>query len=829
MTQLCLILLSISLFGGESVYARGILPDVSNEGIVHRFSTYKDVALFHYNLPSELSKATFEFAAFQNRPDCPSIWIITCIQHGSYPVINPDNGTFAKDYYIKRSELDCIRIPSAYESHSNSLYPVFNPLPGPWFTVSYISPDTPTEGKLSLLKGECRYSVGSIGIWNKADNIQSVFLGDQTLKTSSRYSYFKILVPDSVPHFKIILSNCKSLVKDISRPWFKEESCVELAALRARAIPFSYDQNIDQQFALNISTQDVVELNESRPFKSNAYYYILLISNGKISIDLKIEYGNCGEPGLYGETQRNWFLEEKGLVWNANKTSGFREPEAGFQIFHFPENDPNDHFLPSAALVLDSPDKQNCVSRFELTRIDEGREFYTVFLLQGRRWYTNWITVRNTEPIFTRFDINQFMDLGATLVIHLEVDINRLSYKKEYSVLICLSHNREPMISTDGMMSCHEDEKTILNVNDTLGNLYIPFPEYGAWFLGSQILSPSEEMSSGISLMVSLDVRLQPCGYRLNEKSEDLCGPNGLCYLSNDGLSHYSACKCFSGYRGWTCDDATYAFSKFQQVITTLLLTMSNLAFLPAVLFAMYYKLWTQSLAYFTTMLFSTFYHMCDEEAQEKSLPHSMDSLCNNLYVNNEVLQFCDFYSATLSFWITIIALSKFNYKLVSFLNTIGVILIAVLVQYNRTGAQVFAIPIPLGLFLLLISYGIKGKSRGRIVKPNTRCLYFMIPGISCTLFALALFVLIETSETYAYVHSAWHIFMALSLCFFVPLCKERTKNEKDLILSGVVQTSCSEEVVHDSSTTTQISTISNALQTNPSPLPRPAVAKQLE
>ncbi|CAB4069612.1 unnamed protein product [Lepeophtheirus salmonis] len=666
-----------------------------------------------------LSKATFEFAAFQNRPDCPSIWIITCIQHGSYPVINPDNGTFAKDYYIKRSELDCIRIPSAYESHSNN---------------------TPTEGKLSLLKGECRYSVGSIGIWNKADNIQSVFLGDQTLKTSSRYSYFKILVPDSVPHFKIILSNCKSLVKDISRPWFKEESCVELAALRARAVPFSYDQKYRPTICF-------------KHINSGCY--------------LKIEYGNCGEPGLYGETQRNWFLEEKGLVWNANKTSGFREPEAGFQIFHSLKMIQNDHFLPSAALVLDSPDKQNCVSRFELTRIDEGREFYTVFLLQGRRWYTNWITVRNTEPIFTRFDINQFMDLGATLVIHLEVDINKLSYKKEYSVLICLSHNREPMISTDGMMSCHEDEKTILNSKRGNELRYI---------------------FNGVS-----DVRLQPCGYRLNEKSEDLCGPNGLCYLSNDGLSHYSACKCFSGYRGWTCDDATYAFSKFQQVITTLLLTMSNLAFLPAVLFAMYYKLWTQSLAYFTTMLFSTFYHMCDEEAQEKSLPHSMDSLCNNLYVKNEVLQFCDFYSATLSFWITIIALSKFNYKLVT---------------------QVFAIPIPLGLFLLLISYGIKGKSRGRIVKPNTRCLYFMIPGISCTLFALALFVLIETSETYAYVHSAWHIFMALSLCFFVPLCKERTKNEKDLILSGVVQTSCSEEVVHDSSTTTQISTISNALQT---------------
>merc|ERR1712215_403848 len=90
----------------------------------------------------------------------------------------------------------------------------------------------------------------------------------------------------------------------------------------------------------------------------------------------------------------------------------------------------------------------------------------------------------------------------------------------------------------------------------------------------------------------------------------------------------------------------------------TPLLTLSNLFFLPAVGLALYYRLYTESLIYGATMFFSTFYHTCDQEMNHKHLPISLEKACHALYVSKEVLQFCDFFCAIMSFWVTIIPLT---------------------------------------------------------------------------------------------------------------------------------------------------------------------------
>jgi len=158
-------------------------------------------------------------------------------------------------------------------------------------------------------------------------------------------------------------------------------------------------------------------------------------------------------------------------------------------------------------------------------------------------------------------------------------------------------------------------------------------------------------------------------------------------------------------------------------------------------------------------------------------LPYIMEQACRSLYVKKEVLQFCDFFCAILSFWVTIISLAKLPDKLVSFLHMFGVLLVAILVQYNRNGIQVFAVPIPLGLLIVIVTLLVRSFKRKKILKANPSCALWFTLGVLCACTAVLIFALIETTANYQYVHSGWHIMIALSLVFLLPYCRSLEKS----------------------------------------------------
>ena len=49
----------------------GPLPDASQEGLLWPWKGYASVALFHFHVPEESTRATFEFASFQGLYDYP--------------------------------------------------------------------------------------------------------------------------------------------------------------------------------------------------------------------------------------------------------------------------------------------------------------------------------------------------------------------------------------------------------------------------------------------------------------------------------------------------------------------------------------------------------------------------------------------------------------------------------------------------------------------------------------------------------------------------------------------------------------------------------------
>ena len=69
------------------------------------------------------------------------------------------------------------------------------------------------------------------------------------------------------------------------------------------------------------------------------------------------------------------------------------------------------------------------------------------------------------------------------------------------------------------------------------------------------------------------------------------------------------------------------------------------------------------------------------------------------------VMQFCDFYSAILSFWVTLVAMSDLGETMTSLAHMAGAVGIALGIEYDQTGLWVFVIPVLSGVFILLISW----------------------------------------------------------------------------------------------------------------------------
>ena len=129
--RLCCHLLSllVILKPLNRISALGTLPDASQEGLLWQFKSYSNVALFHYNVPSEVTRATWEFAAFQDDPSCPKRKVHIYLQHGAYPVfngypkINETQEDFPSYFYVERTNLIHMTTISAYQPTDSTVFP----------------------------------------------------------------------------------------------------------------------------------------------------------------------------------------------------------------------------------------------------------------------------------------------------------------------------------------------------------------------------------------------------------------------------------------------------------------------------------------------------------------------------------------------------------------------------------------------------------------------------------------------------------------------------------------------------------------------------------
>ena len=92
------------------------------------------------------------------------------------------------------------------------------------------------------------------------------------------------------------------------------------------------------------------------------------------------------------------------------------------------------------------------------------------------------------------------------------------------------------------------------------------------------------------------------------------------------------------------------------------------------------------------------------------------------------MLQFCDFYSAILSLWLTLILLADLKIRPAGVLHLGGAVLIAAGVTYSRTSLWTFLAPGLVGLGLVGASWGLRSRRNRECYPPPRFWLRRLLP-----------------------------------------------------------------------------------------------------
>ncbi|XP_074186793.1 transmembrane protein 8B isoform X3 [Rhinolophus sinicus] len=264
------------------------------------------------------------------------------------------------------------------------------------------------------------------------------------------------------------------------------------------------------------------------------------------------------------------------------------------------------------------------------------------------------------------------LDSGGVLSLELHLNVSSLR-QENVTVFGCLTHE-VPLSLGDAAVTCSKESLAgfLLSVSATsrVARLRIPFPQTGTWFLTLRSLcgaGPRFVRCRNATAEVRLRSFLSPC--------VDDCGPYGQCKLLRTHNYLYAACECKAGWRGWGCTDSAGALTYGFQLLSTLLLCLSNLMFLPPVALAIRSRYVLEAAVYTFTMFFSTFYHACDQPG--------IVVFC---IMDYDVLQFCDFLGSLMSVWVTVIAMARLQPVVKQVLYLLGAMLLSMALQLDRHG-----------------------------------------------------------------------------------------------------------------------------------------------
>ncbi|XP_045606812.2 post-GPI attachment to proteins factor 6 isoform X1 [Procambarus clarkii] len=737
-----------------------VLREVLAGRQVYVYRSYKDVQIFHFSVPAHVSMALYNFTA-NDTLACDPRNITVFLQAESYPVVNPDGAEYPPGLWVNRSQVYEVSLRSDLKP---SYLSVQNPVAGDWFMVAFIN-ETSNRITQAGLFPSCHSWLQAEVTYQQENNIVTVVPEIHSHQEIQLYhnientQYYRFYVPSSTWLVVVNISNCVVL-HDGDTP-----SCPVTVGFRTRALPNPNSTDTAthrcDEVEGNTCTMEVVPEEE-------AWHYLMLITpvGTSVQLSLAVKLYLCDAVGgssyhLISKMNLNQLCPEESIgALNPSflnySTSDTDDSVNASSVIKEQVQPRRILFMPALNTKQDIED--SCWPRYNLVKKTFGGNFVFEYDLppDENGSVPLLLNITNASPTLLAFRLEPIIDIGGTLSVELAISPFMNISTHNFSVAGCVALGvRE---APDASGQCTRGHSLLVNtssLNDAATMVLIPFPEPGPWYL---TLIPACYLTN-TSEMVECSVNDTTVVFSVTSASclQGKCGRYGSCFQYISGGFIFSTCVCDAGYRGWGCTDSSQATPNWELLLATLLLTLSNLFFLPAIVLAVKRRYFAEAIVYAFTMVFSTFYHACDQEAY------------NFCLMRLSVMQFCDFYSAIFSFWVTLIAMADLPHSLYSFLHVAGALIVALGVEYDRTGLWVFVVPSASAFFIMASSWVWHCKLQHGCYPAKQYWLTCLLPGVLLAVTGLICYAFLETHDNYYYVHSAWHATMALAILCLLP------------------------------------------------------------
>lgn len=693
-----------------------------------KYSWYGNVRLQRFHIPEETAIARWLFSITKGHNFyCGQGNVSIHIRHGAPPVINPEGTLFPNETLWSPSL--SLSLPAVSQSFTTLDHS--SPAAGDWFVAAHLPVD---DGRIEQ-KGflSCSYFFQPQLIIRKAVDTPILHQGQFLHQTAApdKPARLKLYVPELASSLSVSVSDCSS----------GDEADGGSCPLVLRVGPVTVNcSETTCTAALSNPPWDAwlrVDVESARDNRSVAF---TVVSNYTVG---------C-RPASVGLAVDDDLNKLRGNVRRANSSS-----ETNVSMVTGGEAFGNQSTTPPP---MPPPPASACVWNVPVLRAE-----LDVLSLRFTPAYGPNVSVTHTHPTLLSYPLHTQAS-GGTLNLQLTLNTTNITSESSSSVVACLSPGA-PVLQLNQSQPCRTAlfEGFGLQVNTSVPKAVVrlPFPPPTTWYLTLQLLcNSSGGCGSAPPVSVVPEVFLSAC-------VED-CGTYGECRLLRSYTYLYAACVCKAGWRGWGCTDASAAQSFGRQLAAALLLTLSNLSFLPAIVVAILRCYITEASVYIFTMFFSTFYHACDQPG--------VTVMC---IMDYDTLQYCDFLGSVCSIWVTILCMARITDAVKYALFILGTLLIAMSMQLDRKGLWNLLGPILCALLIMVAAWVYRGVRRRHCYPPSwKRWVFFLIPGAACALTGVCLYIFAGTEDNYYYTHSLWHILVASCVVFLLP---PREKNREAL------------------------------------------------